>query len=701
MTGGDTAPRVWARMTPARWLLVAVVTYFAVAFALSWLRAFEFQTTTWDQGLYQQALWTTGHGRMFYETADVETGGYGSLLEVHSVFVLYLLVPLYAVLPYQATMLAVQAAVVAVAAIPLYLLARDVTGSARMALVAGIVYLCWTPTLSSNLYDFHPEAFLPLEVFALVLLWNRGRFLAGFGVAVVAFLTFEFTPLIVAAIAIVAMLPTTVSSRAGFAAWLRGLFGHPGPTLRAALSDARVRASLLLLLASAIAYAGLLVVRVDLLPSIVGSTMLPAPATGYVIGATPAALGLSLPNLEVGFESKVAYWVLILGLLAFVPLLAPRALLLTVPWFLFTLFSANLNYVTLGFQYGLIAGSTVMVAFVFALPRARRLLDVRLVPEGAAAADRDPPRRPVRAPRAVRIALVASVGLLLALNVALTPVDPALQNSGLGSAYRLSYDPAAGSGAVIDLAAVVPASATVLASDDLFPLVANDAHAYSFLWEADGTLYLPFTPDDPPTYVLLAEDRTAAVTDWLQGVLYNSSVYGVRGIVWSSPVGAVLLFEAGFRGAPTVFGPAPVPVGAYYGSPIADGPAGFATTYPGSTYPNVVESAPGADGTVWYGPGVSLAPGNYTVTVSVRASPIPGFPPPASAGSVLWIGASAFAQDSMFGSSYSYGSIDAAGFTPITFVVDVTSPTIEFDVQGQLLVSNVELVLNYVAVAGP
>ena len=63
------------------------------------VRALELQTTTWDQGIYMQSLWSTVHGRPFYEAADFETGGFSSFLQVHSAFVLYLLVPIYAALP--------------------------------------------------------------------------------------------------------------------------------------------------------------------------------------------------------------------------------------------------------------------------------------------------------------------------------------------------------------------------------------------------------------------------------------------------------------------------------------------------------------------------------------------------------------------------------------------------------------------------
>ena len=695
--GAGSARQSW-RMTPARWLLVAIAVYFAVSFALSWLRAVELQTTTWDQGVYQQALWTTAHGRPFYETADVETGGYGSFLEVHSAFVLYLVVPLYGALPYQTTLFAVQSSVIALAAIPLYWLACDVTRSPRAALVAGIAYLCWTPTLSSNLYDFHAEAFIPIEIFSLVLLWNRERYTAGFAVALLAYLTFEFTPLIAFFVGVFALLPAS-ASLPGWKARLRAAASAPWESLQRCLRPLRVRASLALMGASAIAYVALFALRVDVLPSIVASTPLPSAATGYVIGATPAALGLSMGNLAIGFGTKLSYWLLILGLLAFVPVLAPRALVLTAPWFTFTLFSSNLNYVTLGFQYGEVAGSTVLIAFVFGLPRAQRALESWTSAHGPA--EHPEPRtadRPART-RIARTSVGVGIAVLLAVNVALTPVNPAMQNAGLGSAYRVSYDPPAGASDIQSLAGLIPSGATVLASDDLFPLVANDAQAYSFLWEPDSSLYLPFTFADPPTYVFIAENRAPAVISWLAAALYDPSEYGVRGVVWASPVGTVLLFEVHYDGAPVEFGPPPASEGEYFGSPLASGPVGVPAVASGSTFPTVVESVSGAIGTVWYGPDITLAAGNYTISLSLRVAPLEGFPVPNGSAAVVWVGAFAFAQPSFYGETFSFGSLNGTSFSIVDFRVSLPSPTIDFDIQGQLLDSSVQVTLNYLEVA--
>ncbi len=396
-TPGPSRWTVFRRISPATWVLLGIVVYFAVSFALSWLRAIELQTTTWDQGIYQQALWSAAHGRNFYETADLETGGYHSLLQVHTVFLFYLLAPLYAALPYEATLFAVQSLVVAVAALPLYLLARDITHSSRLGLISAVTYLAWTPTLSSNLYDFHAEAFLPLELIVVVLLWERERYWAGAAVVGVSFATLELAPVLLFFVGVFFLLPSRVTwlrwrSQAGdrfpWTAWVN--------EVRPALRSPRIQASLALAAASLAVYFLLVFVRLDVLNPTLGISPLPSAASGYVIGNTPASLGLSFANIPLGFYSKITYWVVIVALLGFVPFLAPRALILSLPWFGFTMLSSNLNYVQLGFQYGFIAAAPMLVAFVYGLPRAVALIDAlgsgapRLVEAGS---DASPARR--------------------------------------------------------------------------------------------------------------------------------------------------------------------------------------------------------------------------------------------------------------------------------------------------------------------
>lgn len=694
------------RSSPLAWLAVAVGLYFVVAFVFSWVRALEFQTTTWDFGLYQQAIWSTAHGRPFYETADVETGGFNSLLQVHSVFLFYLLVPLYSVAPSALTLFAVQAAAVAAAAFPLYFLARELTGSARLGLVSGIVYLAWAPTLTSNLYDFHPEAFLPVELFALVYFWNRQRYGAGLAIAAVAFVTMELAPVLVFFAGLYFLLPSRDTwtrwreelRRIGWGSIVSREFGR-------ALRSKRVAASLVLLVSSVLAYGILLYLRETYLVASLGTQPLPFGGSGYVIGATPAALGLSWANLGIGLDTKLSAWVLLFALLGFVPLLAPRSLVFVAPWAVFTFFSSNLNYVALGFQYGFIAASGLLLAFVFGLVELDRLRRILVIlsrtstRESASTTGGDGAgagRGRSRRPRAV---LLAGLAALVVVNVALTPVNPLMDGQGTGSAYRFSYYIPPGYDSVRELTNLVPVGATVIATDNLFPLVANDLNAYSFFWGPYNFLNLPFDATHLPEYALIAENRSDTVPAWLATALYTPADYGVRGAVWSSIVHAVLLFEKGYAGPIATFGPAPPSPSTYYGSPLAVPGTSYVTSVAGTRFPQVVRSAPGAIGPMWAGPGLDLDPGNYTVTAWLSAQAwAPAFPP--SGGSpVLSVGAIAFGLPYLYNRTVSFAAINSTTWVPVSFSLDLVSPTIEFSVFGSALDPSATITLEYLAVA--
>src|SRR5580658_9558769 len=698
-----TARRGWARISPTAWLTVVILAYFAVSFSLSWLRAVEFQTTTWDMGVYQQALWSTAHGRPFYEAADLESGGYHSLLQVHTAFLLYALVPLYAALPYQTTLFAVQSLVVAAAAAPLFLLGRDLTRSGRWGLVAAVAYLVWAPTLSSNLYDFHPESFLPLEIFSVVLLWERGRYWAGAAVVAIAWATLEIAPVLLAFVGIFFLWPSgatwarwwgQIRDRAPGSAWVSEGW--------AALSSRRVQASLVLVLASTLAYFLLVYVRADYLNAALGMTVLPVPSSGYVIGGTLGALGLSWQNLSVGFGTKLTYWVVALALLGLVPLLAPRALIIGLPWFAFTMFEGTPNYAVLGFQYGFIAAASLFVAFTYGLPRARDLLRSWLIRWENARPDtpRGWTTRPAWTPRGRRRGIgVAVVVVFVGVNLSLSPVNPLLQNQGIGSGYRISYDPSPGYAEGARLAGLIPSGATVLASDDLFPLVANDVNAYSFSWMQDNFLDLPFTASHLPQFILISEKRGAAVPSWLQGELYNESIFRVRGVVWSTDIGPLLLFQLGYAGPTAVFGSPPPSSILDTGASLADPAAGFVPTGAIQGSIEVAASVPGVVGSFFDGPWANLSAGNYTVTLRVFASSFAGAPPPAGSEATLWVGANEYAQAPYFGETLEFAQFNTTGWTVLGFEVHVPGPTVQFTVQGEVLATNAQVVLENLAVA--
>jgi uncharacterized membrane protein len=675
--------------------------YVAVSFTLSWLRAVELQTGTWDQGIYQQALWSTAHGRAFYEAADLETGGYHSLLQVHTVFLLYLLVPVYAALPYSTTLFAVQSVIVGAAAIPLYLLARDVTGSPRLALGTGVLYLVWTPVLSSNLFDFHAEAFVPLELFAIVLLWERERYWSGAAAVAIAFATMEITPVLTFFVGLFFLLPASENWRRGWTGAVdSSRWSTRAATVRRALSSPRVRASLGLMVASAGAYYFLLYLQVDTLTNLLGTTPLASAPTGYVIGGTLPALGLSLQNLGMGFATKVTYWILILALLGFVPLFAPRALVISVPWFCFTMLTSRLNYVDLGFQYGFLVAASMMVAFSYGLPRAvaiARSVPAAVAHRGSGEFSRTD-RADMRGPRSRHRTLLGILVILVALNIALSPIDPWMQNPGGNGAYRISYSPAPGFVNVERMAGLIPAGATVIASEMLFPLVANDRNAYSFFWARNNLLALPFNASHLPAYVFVAGAGTTAVPAWLSSELYASADFGVRAVTWSSAAGPVLLFQRGYSGATTTYGRPPTVPSIYSGPSLVNSYAGYVTVLPGSNGAPVVASVPGTIGTFFDGPSTNLPSGNLTVVLLVHAAAVAGGGALPPSQSVLSVEGSAFAQPDYFEEALTFGALSAPGWVALAFAITVPGPTIQFAVQGVALSPDAQLFLETIDV---
>jgi len=149
-----------------RVLLAAAITAYAAGFAaLSALRHEAFFTGRFDLGNMVQAVWSTAHGHPLRMT-DLH-GEQISRLAAHVDPILVLFAPLWWLWPSPHMLLVVQACVVAVGAIPVFLLARKQLESSRAALGFGLAYLLYPATGWLTLNEFHPVALAtPLLLFA-------------------------------------------------------------------------------------------------------------------------------------------------------------------------------------------------------------------------------------------------------------------------------------------------------------------------------------------------------------------------------------------------------------------------------------------------------------------------------------------------------------------------------------------------------
>lgn len=152
-------PGVVARAAEHLPIALLVVAYF-VRFALMSVQVQDgFGAPGYDMGIFDQGVWLLSRFHAPFVTVMGR-----NLFGDHTSFVLVLAVPLYWIWPEAQTLLVLQAALIAAAAIPVYLLARRRTSSTWMATALAAAYLLNPALQHGNLEQFHPEAFLVLFI---------------------------------------------------------------------------------------------------------------------------------------------------------------------------------------------------------------------------------------------------------------------------------------------------------------------------------------------------------------------------------------------------------------------------------------------------------------------------------------------------------------------------------------------------------
>ncbi len=142
-------------------LAIAAGTYYAVC---GLLIHYSFHSYGWDLGIFDQVLWSIGHGHGFhYSLRDMW------YLGDHFQPMLVFLAPLIWLHTGPGPILVVQGLAFGAAVIPLYAAVRRLGGSAA-AWGLSAAYLLSLAVARADTYDFHPECFVP--VLAFTALWG-------------------------------------------------------------------------------------------------------------------------------------------------------------------------------------------------------------------------------------------------------------------------------------------------------------------------------------------------------------------------------------------------------------------------------------------------------------------------------------------------------------------------------------------------
>ncbi|MBF2065770.1 MAG: DUF2079 domain-containing protein [Calothrix sp. C42_A2020_038] len=147
------------RQHPLAWIIGAST---LILFASSSIRHILFQSTGFDLGIFDQAVYLISQGKVPFSTYM----GY-HILGDHAALIWYPLALLYKIYPSVYWLFAVQALALALGALPVWHLARQ-AGLEKHATAIAVVYLLYPQIFNVNLFDFHPEVIaLPLLITAV------------------------------------------------------------------------------------------------------------------------------------------------------------------------------------------------------------------------------------------------------------------------------------------------------------------------------------------------------------------------------------------------------------------------------------------------------------------------------------------------------------------------------------------------------
>jgi uncharacterized membrane protein len=316
-TQGDDPPtwrRIVGTLDAAAPLLlgVAMLIYVAVIFAASkW--QLDALRMGFDPLVYEQPLWNTLHGHVAEQSSlSYTTSAFGQDLFLFH----FVLLPFYAIKQTTATLLFLQTVGAAFGALAVYLIARDrLPGTRIVPLLFAALFLSYVPMQNVNLYEVQPRLFA--ATFLLFAYWCMTRgYAVGFWVCIVlAIINRNDTALVVAAMGLYAFW----TRRRWLYSWAPLIFG---------------------------AIYWVLAVFV-VIPAFTHGAQFSYLQNYDWLGPNVSAMARTMIThpwsvLRTAFgPDRWQYPLSLLFALAFLPLLAPRPLLMALPPFLLNLFAGD------------------------------------------------------------------------------------------------------------------------------------------------------------------------------------------------------------------------------------------------------------------------------------------------------------------------------------------------------------------------
>lgn len=552
-------------------IVLALITLF-----FSYMRYIDFFTENWDLGINMQQLWTTTHGYLLYDSGDFEGYGVLSHLEVHSTFIAYPISYIYAMFPGPLILFTIQSFVVFLSVPVLYLLSFQITQDRKIAMMSSLIYGFNATLITAVLYDYHWLSFMPILSFSFFYFILKKNYLLASLILILGLITEEAFSFISVSILIYVYM-----SDIGF-------------SLHEIVGKVRRGSKMILLFVLSISlYLFLSYIQHNVIPQMLNNVS----AIHILLSKTGQPI---FPPSDIIYRipGSLAYWFFSLSMLCFIPLFHKKTIYLVFIWLIETLIFVP-HYTTIGSQYSFVTLSLLAPAIPAGLRSIRaRFSEFRLkriilllpiIPVGFIIASSTNKFSMVfisvqslMFTIAITIAAVILIvyfvnkldlkkihkilinrkkmvyitflTLILLMNFLFSPLNPENDNQVhlLGGGFKFQYAINPESKFMVDIQDKVGTSSSIVASNDLFPYIANDRFAYALSNSTySGSTIFPFNNTYLPTYILLSGVQEKYAFSW---VLNDLPKYGiVEEIIYDEYPGNIILWQLGFNGNATYY----------------------------------------------------------------------------------------------------------------------------------------------------
>ncbi len=555
----------------------------ALIFIFTSLRYMSFLGLNWDLGINLQMLWTNQHGYLLFETADHMTSGAMTFLQVNSVYIAIPVSYIYNLFPNPFTLFIIQAVILSASIYPLYLYARIKIERKLLAQLVTIGFILNFAVLSGVFYDFHWEAFIPLEFFMFIYFYEKRRYKLSVATLALGALTLQVFPFMAGSYLLYKFVDVILSRKG---------------------QDKSISTNNILLPVFFAILAGLFAYAIGLLsgaviPKILGEPISPSSTAvnsiTYLFNFT-ARSGTIFNSLE--------YWLLLFAILGFVPFLRMRTIFVFLPWFYWSVLAHPEYTSQFGIQYGILVAALLAPPLIIGIAELSSNLDhdrnyevwpivlgpisilfLSLLLKSTSVFVNhsnlifftlffsavgvltfifllfnpfDIFKRKSKVKRVDNGSLLTVFILLIILvGLVIGPVNPMNKSPPFTGGYAVSFGPSPSYPYMQDIAHIVGHNESVLSTDNLFPFVANNPNAYSFFWFLSNyskNPNFPYKSGNLPDFLLLDSSQMYTVPNYYKNLALNSGNYGLRLEVTNSNYpGNIYLYQLGYHSFPTIY----------------------------------------------------------------------------------------------------------------------------------------------------